>query len=302
MNNKLRIVLLVFFAALFIFSAVMLIQQGLEYKKSGDNYNDALNAAGIPSIDKFNEMVDSKKKEENKSPEGTEGPSASGSAAPDETGNSAPGMPPSIVYEGDPYAELLAANVDLAGLKKKNSDIIGWFYIMNTEIMEPLIHYKDNDHYLRLSWTGKGYDRGGVIFMEAKCRPDFNEFNTIIYGHHMRNLTKFGKLTEYKKKSYWQEHPSVYILTDSGIDKYNIYAAYAVPLDGMTYRLSFGDDLTKQEFIDFTLKQTVLKTGIVPTVEDKILTLSTCTGDGYDERWIVQAVLVQHWSISELVP
>ena len=35
----------------------------------------------------------------------------------------------------------------------------------------------------------------------------------------------------------------------------------------------------------------MIDTGIVPTVYDRILTLSTCTGNGHATRWVVQAVL-----------
>lgn len=39
------------------------------------------------------------------------------------------------------------------------------------------------------------------------------------------------------------------------------------------------------------MAQSVIDTGIVPTVHDRILTLSTCTGNGHATRWVVQAVL-----------
>ena len=45
----------------------------------------------------------------------------------------------------------------------------------------------------------------------------------------------------------------------------------------------------KRAFIEFSLEQFVIDTGIVPDVEDGILTMSTCTGSGYDTRWVVQA-------------
>ena len=34
----------------------------------------------------------------------------------------------------------------------------------------------------------------------------------------------------------------------------------------------------------------VIETSVVPTVYDRILTLSTCTGNGHATRWVVQAV------------
>ena len=50
-------------------------------------------------------------------------------------------------------------------------------------------------------------------------------------------------------------------------------------------------DVKKLEFLDACMAQSVIDTGIVPTVHDRILTLSTCTGNGHATRWVVQAVL-----------
>ena len=49
----------------------------------------------------------------------------------------------------------------------------------------------------------------------------------------------------------------------------------------------------KQKFIDRTLELSEIDTGIVPTISDKILTLSTCTGNGHEKRMVVQAVLAE---------
>ena len=100
----------------------------------------------------------------------------------------------------------------------------------------------------------------------------------------------FGKLKYYNDKSYWRKHPSVYILTEAGVTRYDIYAAYEISTDGETFTISFANDEAKQEYIDFTLKNSIINTGIVPNVNDQLLTLSTCSGNGYETRWIVQAV------------
>ena len=34
-----------------------------------------------------------------------------------------------------------------------------------------------------------------------------------------------------------------------------------------------------------------VETGVIPAILDRVLTLSTCTGKGYDTRWVVQARL-----------
>ena len=60
----------------------------------------------------------------------------------------------------------------------------------------------------------------------------------------------------------------------------------------LTYRLGFLDEADKAEFLEFCVASSVIDTGVVPEVDDYIVTLSTCTGQGYDTRWVVQAVLV----------
>ena len=83
----------------------------------------------------------------------------------------------------------------------------------------------------------------------------------------------------------------MYITDDAGSRKYEIFAAYEVSTDGSTYQISFSGDESKQTFISYCLDKSVIETGITPTVHDRILTLSTCTGSGHATRWVVQAVL-----------
>ena len=148
----------------------------------------------------------------------------------------------------------------------------------------------DNEYYLNHTWK-KWTSVVGAIFMEYANSPDLSNFNTIIYGHRMNNGSMFASLKYYKDLSYWKAHPYVYITDDNGSHRYEIFAAYEVSVEGDTYRLGFSSDASKQSFIDYCLSQSVIDTGITPTIYDRILTLSTCTGNGHATRWVVQAVL-----------
>ena len=46
-----------------------------------------------------------------------------------------------------------------------------------------------------------------------------------------------------------------------------------------------------QYFLDYCMEKSVINTGVTPTLDDKVLTLVTCTGKGYEARWVVQARL-----------
>ena len=194
---------------------------------------------------------------------------------------------PAPVYV-DPYAQALA-DMDFVALREQNTDVLGWILIPNTKISYPLVQGEDNDYYLNHTWR-KSRSVVGAIFMEQQSSPDLMDFNTIIYGHRMNNRSMFGRLLDYKEESYWQAHPRFYITDDSGTHTYEIFAAYEAAVRSTPYCIRFASDTEKQIFIDYSLEHSVVNTGIVPRVTDRIVTLSTCTGNGHATRWIVQGV------------
>ena len=191
----------------------------------------------------------------------------------------------------DPYADALR-NMDFAALQEVNSDVLGWILIPYTRISYPLVQGSDNAYYLNHTWK-KTSSSVGSIFLECQNSSSLGDFNTIVYGHRMRNGSMFASLKYYDQQSYWVEHPRVYIMNKAGMYTYEIFSAYEAGVTEDTYRLGFGGDTQKQAFLDFCVEKSVISTGIVPTVEDRILTLSTCTGRGHETRWVVQAVLVE---------
>ncbi|WP_297871794.1 class B sortase [uncultured Oscillibacter sp.] len=265
MNKRLRKILTIVFALIFVGSLCGLLWNELDRQKGKEAYEEAETLVGEPDFSAL--------------PPPTLDPLPQPEEDPDSE-------EPAPVYV-DPYADLLR-NMDFSALREINSDVLGWLLVPGTNISYPLLQGRDNDQYLRHTWK-KNYSVVGSIFLESTNRKDLSDFNTIVYGHRMRNGTMFGSLKYYKNLSYWKSHPCVYITDDNGSHKYSIFAAYEVSTSGLTYRLSFPGDQSKQEFIDFCLSQSVIDTGLVPTVNDQILTLSTCTGQGHATRWVVQA-------------
>lgn len=191
----------------------------------------------------------------------------------------------------DAYAESLA-EIDFAALREINDEIIGWISIPDTQINYPIVQAADNDYYLDHTWKGE-YNGVGSIFMEQHCTPDFSDFNTIIYGHNMRNGSMFGELSHYSDPEFLKAHPYVYIATETGVSRYDVFAAHEVGVRTITYGLSIEDEALRQEYIDFALSGSEVDTGVQPTTADRMLVLSTCTGRGYSTRWVVQAALKQ---------
>ena len=189
----------------------------------------------------------------------------------------------------DPYLEALL-EVDLEALREVNEDVVGWICIPDTEVSYPLVQGGTNGYYLNRTWKGKAISVGS-IFIEHLNSPEFTDFNTLVYGHNMNDKSMFGSLSNYKNKSYWEEHPYIYIVTDSGVRRYDIFAVHRAKITSPVYSMVIKSPKKKNEFIEYSLKHSKINTGIVPGVDDKILTASTCSMGGYGHRWVVQAVL-----------
>lgn len=212
--------------------------------------------------------------------------------------------PPSPLAEapdGQPVQEPLEEELqflletDLSALRQINEDVLGWICIPDTPLSYPLLQAEDNQTYLTKAWDGT-YNSGGSVFLECKSSPDLSDFNTIVYGHRMKNGSIFGSLRYYDQQAYLESHPCVYIVTDGDVRRYEIFSAYEAPVDSNTYRLYIEDEETKRTALEFFVSSSVLESERTPTVDDQILTLSTCTGTGtYHTRWVVQAVLTACW-------
>ena len=100
-------------------------------------------------------------------------------------------------------------------------------------------------------------------------------------------------MKHYKDAAFWQENPSVTISNEDGVWQYDIYAAYETALTAPVYQQGLSSPEERQAFIQYGLERSAIDTGITPTAEDKIITLSTCSGSGSDTRWVVQAVRKQ---------
>ncbi len=188
----------------------------------------------------------------------------------------------------DPFGATLA-KLDLAALQEVNPDVVGWIAIPGSNLSYPLLQGEDNEYYLNHTWK-KEANSVGAIYLDCRVNEDLEDFNTIVYGHRMRNLSMFGALKYYEGFSYWEEHPYVYIVVNGGVYRYHIYSAYEAALDQNTYGIGIARQETKEDFIRYGLGHSVIDTGVAPSADGHVLTLSTCTGDGHSTRWVVQAV------------
>ena len=186
-------------------------------------------------------------------------------------------------------------NLDWTSLYAENKDIYAWIYIPGTQVDYPVLqNAADDTYYLNHNIDGS-YGKPGCIYTEKINSKDFTNYNTVLYGHNMKNGEMFGCLHDYEDKTFFDENPYVYVYTEEKNYVYEIFAAYTAT---NAHILNTNDFSTQEGFADY-LDNVVYNKALTGnfrndtrvTSDNRIITLSTCTSNS-SKRWLVQAVLV----------
>lgn len=140
--------------------------------------------------------------------------------------------------------------VDWKALKKVNSDVQGWLYQKGTVINYPVVQGTDNDTYLHTRFD-KQWSGGGTLFVDCRMEKDFKGFNSIIYGHHMKDGSMFRSIRGYTKEDgYYDKHKTLELATPHGNYHLVVFSAFITKAtDENTYKMTYDGD-EKQAYID----------------------------------------------------
>lgn len=180
-------------------------------------------------------------------------------------------------------------DVDFAALKSVNSDVVGWIYVEALDgISYPIVQGKDNETYLHQTYE-KNYNFAGTIFVDYENSPDFSDCNTLVYGHNMKNGSMFGHLKKFAEdQETYNKSKYFWILTPEKNYRYEIISAYTTGVNSDTYTLFKGPGDEFQKYLETIRGYSEIKTDAEDlTIKDKIVTLSTCTGNE-STRFVVQ--------------
>ena len=191
----------------------------------------------------------------------------------------------------------VSIDVDFDSLRSINKDVIGWLVYEPIELSYPVVKDKGDDYYEHYSFDLEK-NLAGAIFLDFICKPDLSGFNSIIYGHNMRNGTMFGSLKKIiQDQSLIEQDPYFYIFTEDEAYMYRIVCTYLTNQNSKTYEVNFDYELSdKQAYVDYMKEVGQYKDEAFfaePVTEDlRLVTLSTCHGLHSKERTVVHGVLV----------
>ncbi len=262
-TTALLLVLVVLFGVIFGYSAYRLYSIMSEYSESRERYNSVADSA-MSTV-------------------------APVSAVP----TTAPfAVNPGEEITASPVTEKSPIDVNFTTLLEQSPDIIGWIYCADTVINYPMVRGNDNDYYLHRFIDGS-YNGGGTLFMDCKCSRDFSSANSIVYGHNMNDGSMFASLKKYRNDpEYYSKHPTFYINTPTQNYRVDVFAGFVCDADSDTYTISFASDTGFESWLSRMVAQSDFKTEVSVGAGDHIITLSTCSYEWYDARYVVLGKLV----------
>jgi len=190
-------------------------------------------------------------------------------------------------------AKALPVKVDWQTLEAVSPDIVAWLYCPDTIINYPVVQTSDNVTYLRSDFNGK-YSGAGCLFADTDAVLGTTQSNFVVYGHNRKDGSMFGTLTEYKEKDYYNEHPSLFLLTPEQNYRVELLCCRIVEANDKNYPSYFQTTSDYQTYLNGLSTGAYWLNTEYMTTDYQLITLSTCayTVGFANPRLIVQGVLV----------
>ena len=167
--------------------------------------------------------------------------------------------------------------MDFEVLSQINSDLYAWVRVPGTKIDYPVMQTTNNSKYLTVLPDGTK-NKAGSIFMDTRNNADLSDCNTVIYGHRLRDGSMFSPLNKYKEQAFFDAHRIGYFLTPDRNYTLTVFACMTVSAIGEAYEMYVTPE-SLQTYLAQALKDAKLTDAIDVGTVERIVTLSTCTGN-----------------------
>lgn len=182
-------------------------------------------------------------------------------------------------------------DIDFEALRKINPDVVGWLYYKDMHIDYPVVKGSDNSKYLYTMFDGRS-GGCGTLFADSITKAPFEQFNTIVYGHHMRDGSMFAQLKKLKDPGFCREHPTLELITPKGKYHLQIWAFLNQPSDSGIYETNIESEEQQAEYIALAEQMADYTTDVSVAPGDMLTVLSTCAYEYQDARYIVVCKMI----------
>ena len=126
--------------------------------------------------------------------------------------------------------------------------------------------------------------------MDSCNQANFSDWNTVIYGHNMKDGTMFGTLPEYRKQTYYDAHPVLYLFTPQQMYRVELVAGYLTAATSEAYSTPQSQD-ERDLLLEAAREHSTFVSSTTVEPDDRVITLSTCSYEYNDARYVLVGVL-----------
>ena len=177
----------------------------------------------------------------------------------------------------------------------QSPNVIARMYIPGTSMETPIV---DSDYYFRRNLEG-AYDSSGVPFTTDSSTFNVANKNCVIYGHRLDSGEDFGVLKSYLDQEFYNEHPCIYIETDSGTSEWDIISVFTINISTDSFAYTAYSDMADNSSRGVFLGE-VRQRNLIDTMDytyqtgDRLITLSTCHYETDIDNGRLVVVAVKH--------
>ena len=182
--------------------------------------------------------------------------------------------------------------VDFAALQATYPEVVGWVQIPGTVVNYPVPQHEDNDFYLDHTLAGD-YNPYGSVFMDYRSDPALADYNTVIYGHHLKNGEEFAQIAEYSDQAVFDELGTVFYVSQDGV-VHSLTPIACMVVNGYDYdsiRTDFIDMNDFHAYVQATLdRSSAVASNVDVASVSHLFMLSTCSYERENDRTVLVLV------------
>ena len=92
-------------------------------------------------------------------------------------------------------------------------EIVGWIYVLGTNINYPVVQTNNNSKYLNTLFDGTSNASGAIFLDSDDTAPGMVDQQTTIYGHHMDDGSMFNVISDTTDQATFDSIEFVYYIT-----------------------------------------------------------------------------------------
>ena len=180
-------------------------------------------------------------------------------------------------------------------LRAMNPDVMGWLTIYGTSIDYPIVKaQKDNFEYLSKD-VEKNWTTSSSLYVDVSNQWNFQDFNTIIHGHHMADHKMFGDLDLFTEATYFNEHQYANLYYDGQNHGVELFAILTIDAyNPIVHSTNLTTDEAKQEFLNRIQQDKLLSRNLDITMDDHLVTMTTCNLTETNGRFTLVGKILDH--------